>query len=105
MPHFCHAFQCKKEVPPRMLMCAPHWRMVPARVQKQVWAHYRPGQEVDKNPSEAYLTVQRTAVWLVAVSEGKCGIEDVPMIGSADFKRGPRALGKIRAEKDQGNLF
>lgn len=53
-----------------MLMCMRHWRMVPRIIQQQVWANYRPGQEVDKHPSEAYLVVQRVAVEAVARKEG-----------------------------------
>lgn len=63
--HRCHARGCRKEVPPRMLMCLQHWRMVPHDLQRKVWQHYRPGQEVDKNPSDTYLEVAREAVLAV----------------------------------------
>ena len=43
-------------------MCLVHWRQVPKDIQVAVWAHYRPGQEVDKKPSRAYLEMMRRAV-------------------------------------------
>lgn len=95
--HICHAFGCDKSVPPRLLMCAHHWYMVPRNVQSLVWKHYRPGQEVDKMPSEEYLLVQRSAVWSVAVSEGICTISEVPEVGSHAYMIGPAIL---RSPKD-----
>lgn len=55
LPHTCHAKGCRVPVPPRMLMCGRHWRMVPREIKAKVWAHYREGQEIDKKPSRAYL--------------------------------------------------
>lgn len=62
MAHTCHAHNCAKLVPPKMLMCAYHWHTLPAKVQRAVWREYRPGQERDKRPSLRYLAVQRLAV-------------------------------------------
>lgn len=67
--HHCHAKGCPKIVPPKLLMCLKHWRMVPRELQKAVWATYRPGQEVDKRPSEAYLKAARAAIDAVAAKE------------------------------------
>ncbi len=69
--HTCHAKGCEVPVPPRMLMCYWHWRRVPRALQRQVWATYRPGQEVDKRPSEEYLAAMRDAIEAVAAKEGK----------------------------------
>lgn len=69
MKHLCHALECNIEVPPKMLMCLKHWRMVPRAVQSAVWEHFRPGQEVDKRPSDEYLIVHRCAVLSVAIKE------------------------------------
>jgi hypothetical protein len=69
--HKCHAIGCNVAVPPRMLMCARHWRMVPRKTQITVWNEYREGQETDKKPSLAYLAIQRTAVGEVAEKEGR----------------------------------
>lgn len=66
MRHGCHAHGCTKTVPPRMLMCAPHWYSLPRVIQATVWREYRGGQEVDKRPSFRYLAVQRRAVALTA---------------------------------------
>ncbi len=75
-----------------MLMCRKHWGMVPERVQQAVWRTYRPGQEVDKSPSEAYMLAQRAAVWTVFVREGGCEWEDVPYVGTRDYLMGPIIL-------------
>jgi hypothetical protein len=69
--HECHATECHVEVPPRMLMCRRHWWMVPKPLRDAVWAEYRPGQEVDKRPSNEYMDAQRAAVAAVAEREGK----------------------------------
>lgn len=71
MSHNCHALECVKPVPPRMLMCAKHWYMVPKAIQTLVWRHYVPGQEIRKDPTIEYLEVQRQAVVAVARKERK----------------------------------
>ena len=43
--HACHARKCNTNVPPRMLMCGKHWKMVPGQTQKMIWKHYKSGQE------------------------------------------------------------
>jgi len=68
--HTCHAMGCAKVVPPKMLMCLEHWRMVPRVFQQQVWKHYRPGQENDKRPSKTYLAAAAAAIEAVARKEG-----------------------------------
>lgn len=70
-PHVCHADGCNVEVPPRMLMCLRHWRMVPRDLQRRVWATYVPGQEIRKDPTGAYMEAQQAAVAAVAVKEGR----------------------------------
>lgn len=67
--HTCHAKGCETPVPPKLLMCAKHWRMVPREIQLRIWKHYRPGQEIDKNPTETYLSVMREAIDAVASQE------------------------------------
>ncbi len=69
--HTCHARRCDKRVPPEMLMCRHHWRMVPPALQEGVWKRYRRGQEIDKRPSAAYLTAAEAAVAAVAELEAK----------------------------------
>jgi hypothetical protein len=67
--HRCHAIGCEKEIDPKLLMCFPHWKLVPKFLQKQIWKWYRPGQEIDKRPSREYMAVQRLAIDAVAVLE------------------------------------
>jgi hypothetical protein len=89
MIHHCHAYGCEEEVPPKMLMCLRHWRMVNSTIQKLIWKHYRPGQEIDKKPSPEYMLVQRAAVWYVFADEGGCVWPDVPEVGSEEYMAGP----------------
>jgi hypothetical protein len=70
MAHTCHAKGCPVPVPPKLLMCRKHWYMVPKPLRDAVWAEYRPGQEIDKQPSMAYLHVMRAAIDAVAAKEG-----------------------------------
>ncbi|MEM7019161.1 MAG: hypothetical protein AAF512_17690 [Pseudomonadota bacterium] len=70
MTHLCHAEGCQEAVPPKLLMCRRHWRMVPAELQQAVWQHYRKGQERDKRPTRDYLSAAQAAIRAVAVSEG-----------------------------------
>lgn len=67
--HHCHAKGCRKITKPEMLMCFAHWKMVPAELQKAVWATYRPGQCDDKKPSEAWHKAADAAIAYVAKRE------------------------------------
>lgn len=69
--HTCHARGCVRVIPPRLLMCAPHWRMVPMELRRQVMVYYRLGQETDKKPSPMYLKAMRAAIDAVAALEAK----------------------------------
>ena len=71
MDHVCHAEGCETRVPPRLLMCPMHWRMVPHQVQRRVWAAYVPGQEVRKDPTRAYMAAHHLAIAAVAAREGR----------------------------------
>ena len=71
--HTCHARGCEKAVPPRLLMCAKHWRMVPYGLRLLVWATYQPGQErLDGTApvTEEYLDASQEAIDAVAEKEG-----------------------------------
>ncbi|MCU1324669.1 MAG: hypothetical protein JWN34_39 [Bryobacterales bacterium] len=76
--------------------------MVEPKIQRLVWATYRPGQEVDKQPSHEYLLVQRSAVWQVFVDEGGCTWPDVPAIGTDAYMVGPSILS---TEPRQAHLY
>jgi hypothetical protein len=67
--HHCHAYRCRVHVPPRMLMCRPHWFMAPWLLRAAVLHHYRPGQEHDKRPSPAYMAAAVRAIAAVAERE------------------------------------
>jgi hypothetical protein len=69
MTHLCHAQGCQVEVPPKLLMCKRHWRMVPKPLQEAVWATYRPGQERSKDPTREYLQNAAEAIRAVAEKE------------------------------------
>jgi hypothetical protein len=68
-PHRCHAIECETEVPPWQLMCRRHWLIVPAELQREVWRHYKPGQEISKQPSRDYLAAAEAAIEAVAKIE------------------------------------
>ncbi len=70
MSHHCHAKGCSVLVPPKMLMCYRHWKMVPRPLQNEIWRTYRPGQEISKTPSDEYLVAFDNAVNAVAQKEG-----------------------------------
>lgn len=73
LPHYCHAEACEVKVPPRMLMCLAHWRMVPKPLQDAVWDAYVPGQEQRMDPSGGYLVAATAAIEAVAKKEGRRG--------------------------------
>jgi hypothetical protein len=45
--------------------------MVPKLVQDLIWKHYRPGQEVDKQPTVDYICTAFVSISCVALLEGK----------------------------------
>ena len=69
-PHTCHATDCETPVPPRMFMCRRHWYMVPKPMRDALWAAYRPGQERDMHPSEAWFDAAFAAIAYVEGREG-----------------------------------
>lgn len=60
--HHCHARRCQTPVPPRIMMCDRHWRMVPSDLQDRIYKAYRPGQERDKEPSMHYIDLAFEAI-------------------------------------------
>lgn len=86
MAHHCHALNCKASVPPRLHMCAPHWRLVPRDLQRALYAAYRPGQERTMTPSAQYLRAAAACVRSVAEAEGQPPEEiDVEVSGYEDW--------------------
>lgn len=52
-----------------MLMCKPHWLMVPKPLRRLVWQLYRAGQEIRKDPTAEYLEAAGRAIDAVAAIE------------------------------------
>lgn len=53
--HTCHWPGCSKVVSPAMWGCKAHWLTLPNHLRNMIWATYKPGQEITKTPSAAYL--------------------------------------------------
>lgn len=65
MRHTCHWPGCPREVPPAMWGCQSHWFALPYHLRQQIWRTYRPGQEVTKDPSDAYIeAANRVQAWI-----------------------------------------
>jgi len=69
--HRCHAMGCKRAIAAKFLMCGRHWAMVPPNLQTEVYRNYRPGQEIDKQPTQEYLVAMWRAIITVSQREGK----------------------------------
>ena len=74
MTHACHVPDCDTTTPRRMLMCRPHWRIVPFRLQREVNRHFV-GQQVDPRsqlqPSKEWRISTHLALASVFVAQGK----------------------------------
>ena len=58
---------CDKLVDRRMWGCTSHWFKLPTAIRKRIWETFRPGQELDGNPSVEYLDAFRNAhTWIVS---------------------------------------
>lgn len=55
--HTCHWPGCGLEVPEKYWGCQKHWYRLPIGLRSKIWQHYRPGQEIDKKPSQEYMAV------------------------------------------------
>lgn len=52
-------------VPPKLLMCRPHWFRLPKRLRDDIWMTYEIGQEVSMTPSDEYLdAAHAVAAWI-----------------------------------------
>jgi len=67
--HVCHAAGCRTPVHPKMFMCRPHWFRLPKPMRDAIWAAYRPGQEIRKDPSPEYIKAARAAIDHIAQLE------------------------------------
>lgn len=97
MSHTCHWNDCEVEVPPKMWGCKKHWFMLPLHIRQRIWATYRPGQEIDKQPSEAYLDAAMDArTWIVSYLEGKAAIHS---LGKQTGALSQESIDKLNAMK------
>lgn len=81
--HTCHAQSCTTKVPPAVFMCRLHWGLVPAPMREAIKALYRPGQEVDKQPTEEYLAIAKAAIAAVAHKESRRPHAAAPVAAAA----------------------
>lgn len=59
--HTCHWPGCTRQVPPAMWGCKKHWFRLPLKIRTRIWRTYRPGQEVDMQPSPEYIEAAEAA--------------------------------------------
>lgn len=57
--HACHWPGCGEQVPPAKWGCRSHWFKLPKELRDEIWRSYRPGQELDRRPSRAYVEAAR----------------------------------------------
>lgn len=72
--HRCHHPACGRLVPPSLLACGPHWRALPAELQREIWRTYRKGQEIDKRPSAEYLAAAEACIAFWIEQDGLQGV-------------------------------
>lgn len=66
MKHTCHWPGCDIAVPPKMWGCKHHWFRLPQRLRARIWATYRPGQEITKDPSPEYMKAAKAVEdWII----------------------------------------
>jgi hypothetical protein len=82
--HHCHWPECNKPVPPAMWGCKTHWFKLPMRLRNRIFAAYRPGQEISKTPSAAYIAVAQEAQAWIAESLGKNAVSTEDLYRDSD---------------------
>lgn len=97
--HTCHAKGCKTEVEPSKFMCLPHWRLCPAPMREAIKALYRPGQEIDKQPSSEYLAIAGAAINAVAHKESRQARPLDPASSTAPVPAAAPAAPAVRAPR------
>lgn len=61
MAHKCHWPGCGEEVHPRLWGCKRHWYTLPPEIRRRILLTYKPGQEVNKDPSPEYMEAAKQA--------------------------------------------
>lgn len=65
--HLCHYPGCRIPVKPAFWGCQSHWYALPRFLRSMIWATYKAGQEITKDPSPAYLDVaEKVQIWIQA---------------------------------------
>jgi len=60
--HECFVPSCKRQIPISFLMCSPHWSRVPKDLQREVWKHFRDGQQFGEvELTDEYIAAARKA--------------------------------------------
>ena len=59
--HRCHIGGCEVDTKPTMLFCRDHWRMVPFKMQQEVYKHYKTGQCYGGKISRDWIMAARDA--------------------------------------------
>lgn len=68
--HRCHAAQCDNPCPPKHLMCASCWRLVPATIQARVYASFRRRGAVTDARAAPWWRAQADAIEANALARG-----------------------------------
>lgn len=78
-PHLCHWPGCRRPVPPSLWGCKPHWQRLPPTIRSRILTAYRPGQEIDKRPSDAYLAAaDKASVWALDAENADRALRGLP---------------------------
>ena len=77
-------------------MCLRHWRMVPRKIQRAVWATYRDGQCDDMNPSKEWHCAADAAIGFVAVRDGRpIRVAEVNALAELGYTTGVNETGNL----------
>ncbi|WP_181070918.1 hypothetical protein [Candidatus Manganitrophus noduliformans] len=58
-------------MPPKFWGCKAHWFALPKTLRDRIWATYRPGQEITKDPSPEYIAAARDVrEWILKKEAG-----------------------------------
>jgi hypothetical protein len=68
--HKCHWPGCETVCKPAQWGCLKHWRKLPKHLRDKIWATFKPGQEVSKTPTRAYIEVAREVQAWIAENAG-----------------------------------
>jgi hypothetical protein len=67
----CAATGCEKQIPSTILMCWPHWRRVPKRIQRDIWDTCKRMVNGDEDAEAPYMFARDEAIAAVAAKESR----------------------------------